>query len=255
MDREDDYINRCLMMESYKEYEEEPLLRRLINYALVSLRNTGEIYLKPVDTLKRVKERPDYLAPFFFVALLTYAGLNLLRILSCNIYLVRDGNLITVWEDMFAKGIWVIITLKVMWAIFYWIISFILLFLMARLLGSYVEMGCLFSAAGFLNSVNFLFASAEALHAYFYVLSNPRLILRPPPFASKGYIPSEALDYWLKDYYSLHNVYVTFFMIWGFILATLILYVVGELKIKRALIGSLVSYVGTQLMTLFLPFR
>ena len=48
---------------------------------------------------------------------------------------------------------------------------------------------------------------------------------------------------------------MTFFIIWGFILTTLILYMVGELKIKRAIIGSLVSYVGVQLMTLFLPFR
>ena len=243
------------MSDFEEEYKEKPLTKAVLDYLLDSLKNVVEIYFRPVRTLQRVKKRPDYIAPFIFSILLTYAGLNLLKILGDEIYLMEDGSLVTIWESTFAGGIWIIVTLKMMWAILYWVISFILLFLMARLLGSYIEMGSIFSASGFLNSVNFLFATTEAVHAYLYVLSNPKLILEQTPFTIKGYIPSEALDFWLKGYYGFHNVYVTFFIIWGFILTTLILYMVGELKIKRAIIGSLVSYVGVQLMTLFLPFR
>ncbi|HDH07097.1 MAG TPA: hypothetical protein ENF87_01885 [Thermoproteales archaeon] len=202
------------------------------------------MYVRPVSTIRRLSEDPDYLGPLILIGLILLAYLGNLVVLSVKSEYYVQGVWKPSWNVEVSPVLSLLLASRLLYVIFTWFSYFFLVFVFSRLLGSDKELYPLFSISGYILHIFLLQLVLNAIVLSIASLSIPHLRLIGLYEGHLRVATSAAFEEWQKVVIVkvLNKPLEWLAYFWGGLYTYLVFREEREVDRRRAVIGTLATY-------------
>ena len=231
------------------------IILRALRRMKVTLIKSLRICIMPITTFKDIREEPDFAGPLFLMLLCVAFSVLQYNFVFSKVLKEEGGSLVGVIK--LENVIHILLAWRVFSLIMVWILLFALMWGLIRAFGGDVDSYTLFSAVGYVFTVQLLLSIVDLIFISFTLSQMPNVIIVPLSEVKSEVQANLGIDILFSVYRErlvVKRVYHWFFNLWSLVLYSVIAYSVGRVNWVKSIIIGVIAYSAVMLISVFVGF-
>jgi len=212
-----------------------------------------KICVLPVTAYEEICSSPDFLGPLFLIALCALISLAQYDVVFSRVVEVEGGELVRMVTVMDVAH--VLLAWRVFSMIMVWILLFVLLWVLSKVLGGDVDSYTLFSAIGYVFVVQLMLSIVDLAYTAVVMSSMPNVVVTPMRELKRELQAGLGLDLLFnlhREWLGPKRVYHWFFNLWSMVLYAVIARTASKLSWPKAAVAGFAAHLITMLASVLI---